>query len=228
MHAITRAVLLATTLGITAPAAAHQAGDWLLRAGSSLIDPKSNNATLDLSGAGLEGVGLQRVSVDDQWGVTFNISYLLTDNWAVELLAALPYKHDIRVEGLPGRAATVTHLPPTLSVQYHFLPAATFQPYVGVGLNFTWFLSESKKDGLRVADELLDATTDIKVDSTSFGLAVQAGFDYMLNERWFLNADLRWIDIDTKATLKVDGASFTRTTVQIDPVVFGLHVGYRF
>lgn len=225
MRNIKRAMLLATALGVTTSAMAHEAGDWLFRAGGTLIDPKSSNGTLDLGAVGLRPTG---VDVRSQWGLTFNISYLMTDNWAVELLAALPYRHDIRVEGLPGRAATVTHLPPTLSVQYHFLPAATFQPYVGLGLNFTWFLSESKKGGLRAADELLEVNTGIDVDSTSFGLAVQAGFDYMLNERWFLNADLRWIDIDTKATLTADGAPVARTTVKIDPVVFGLNVGYRF
>jgi len=207
------------------PASAHEAGDWLVRFGGSNIDPKSSNGDLDLTPVGL---GVADVDVDSQIGVTFNIAYMYTANWGVELLAALPYEHDIKVEGLPGTAATVTHLPPTLSIQYHFLPDAAFQPYVGAGVNLTWFMDDSKEEGLRAADDLLGVTTGIDVDSTSVGLAAQVGFDYIINDTWFVNFDVRWIDINTDATLIVDGADFATADVEIDPIVYGIHVGYRF
>ena len=132
------------------------------------------------------------------------------------------------VEGLPGTAATVTHLPPTLSLQYHFLPDSAFQPYVGAGLNLTWFMDESKKEGLQFADTALGVTTGLDVDSTSVGLAAQVGFDYIINDRWFVNFDVRWIDISTDATLTVNGADAATAKVDIDPLVYGIHVGYRF
>jgi len=207
------------------PASAHEAGDWLVRFGGSNIDPKSSNGDLDLTPVGL---GVADVDVDSQIGVTFNIAYMYTANWGVELLAALPYEHDIKVEGLPGTAATVTHLPPTLSIQYHFLPDGMFQPYVGAGVNLTWFMDDSKEEGLRAADDLLGVTTGIDVDSTSVGLAAQVGFDYIINDTWFVNFDVRWIDINTDATLIVDGADFATADVEIDPIVYGIHVGYRF
>lgn len=228
MRTLASALALAAALGLAAPASAHEAGDWLFRVGGSNVDPKSNNGTIDLTAAGLPGVGVQDVTVDNKFGPTFNITYMYSRNLGIEVLAALPFTHDIEVEGLPGTAATVKHLPPTVSLQYHFMPDSAFQPYVGAGLNFTWFISESKKEGLVAADGLLGATTDLKVDSTSIGLAFQAGFDVKLNDRWFLNADVRWIDISTDATLLVDGAEFTKTKVTVDPIVYGLHVGYRF
>jgi outer membrane protein len=226
MRTAASVIALAAVLGLAAPASAHEAGDWLVRVGASNVDPKSNNGSIDLTG--IATFGVQDVSVDSQVGVTFNITYMYTANIGIELLAALPFEHDIKVEGLPGTAATVTHLPPTLSLQYHFMPNAAFQPYVGAGVNLTWFLDESKKGGLRWADDALGVTTGLEVDSTSFGLAAQAGFDYIINDRWFLNVDVRWIDISTDATLTVNGAAAAKAKVDVDPMVYGIHIGYRF
>lgn len=232
MRTFASALAMAAALGLAAPAYGHEAGDWLVRFGASNIDPKSDNGSIDLTGTGIFGV--QDVTVDNKVGVTFNVAYMYTDTIGIELLAALPFKHDINVEGLPEPAASVTHLPPTLSMQYYFLPGSAFRPYVGVGVNLTWFLDEDKKAGLAAADVALtqelqtDIVTDIKVDSTSVGLAAQLGFDYMINDRWFVNVDVRWIDISTDATLIVNGANFATTKVDVDPMVYGLHVGYRF
>jgi outer membrane protein len=207
---------LAATLGMAAPASGHEAGDWLFRVGGSLIDPKSNNGSLDLTAL---GGGPERITVDDQWGVTFNVTYMYTANVGIELLAALPYKHDIRVDTL-GNVGSVKHLPPTLSLQYHLNPRGVFQPYVGVGVNYTLFFSERERGAL------VDLGVNLDVDSSSFGFAAQVGFDYMITDRWFVNLDARWIDIDTEARIRE--VPEIRGDVNIDPMVYGLHVGYRF
>jgi outer membrane protein len=220
MRTFASALALAATLGLAAPAYGHEAGDWLVRFGGSLIDPKSDNGSLDAE-TGIE--------VDDQWGVTFNVTYMYTANIGVELLAALPYKHDISLvdetSGETAVFASVKHLPPTLSLQYHFMPDQAFQPYVGAGLNFTLFSSEKFKG--EVGEILSDSGLSLDVDSSSFGLAAQIGFDYKINDQWFVNFDVRWIDIDTEATLS-DGVDSIKVDVNIDPIVYGLHVGYRF
>jgi outer membrane protein len=232
MRTLASVLAITAALGLAAPASAHEAGDWLVRFGASVVDPKSDNGSIDLTA--VPGFGVQDITVDSKVGVTFNVTYMYTKNFGVELLAALPFEHDIEVEGLPGTAATVTHLPPTLSMQYHFLPDASFQPYVGLGLNFTWFMDESKEEGLRAADGVLSeilntpVTTGIDIDSSSFGLAAQIGFDYEITDQWFLNLDVRYIDISTKATLIVNGENFQRADVDVDPLVYGIHVGYRF
>lgn len=146
---------------------------------------------------------------------------MYSPNLGIELLAAWPFQHDIKVESL-GKVAEVTHLPPTLSLQYHFLPDSAFQPYLGAGANLTYFYDEEAKGTLK------DLGGSISIDSTSFGLAVQAGFDYLIGEQWFVNVDVRWIDINVDADVTVPGVGTLTTEVEIDPIVYGLHVGYRF
>lgn len=216
MRTFASVLVLTAVLGLAAPASAHEAGDWLVRVGGSQIDPKSNNGTLDVSALDL---GDQRIDVDDQFGVTFNVTYMYTENFGIEVLAALPYEHDIHVGDL-GKVGSVKHLPPTVSLQYHFMPRATFQPYAGIGVNYTRFFSVDETGALD------DLGVTLDVDSSSFGLAAQVGFDYMLTDRWFLNVDLRWIDIDTKA--KIREVPQIRGDVNIDPMVYGIHLGYRF
>ena len=184
----------------SAPALAFEAGDWLVRFGATNVDPKSNNHPV--------------VSVDSAWSATFNFSYMMTDNWAVEVLAAWPFEHDIYLVG-GSKVASTKHLPPTVSLQYHFNAQGKFQPYIGAGINFTTFFDEKTTGDLEGSDLSLD---------NSWGLAGQVGADIMLNDKWFLNFDARYIDIETDA--KLDGDALG--TVKIDPWVYGVNAGFRF
>ncbi|MEM9301262.1 MAG: OmpW family outer membrane protein, partial [Pseudomonadota bacterium] len=102
-----------------------------------------------------------------------------------------------------------------VSLQYHFQNWDRFKPYVGLGVNYTTFFSEETQGPLEGVDLSLD---------DSWGLAAQVGFDYAINERWFAKADVRWMDIDSEASL--DSASIG--DVEIDPLVYGFSIGYRF
>jgi len=195
--------LCATILAGTAvlnTANAFEQGDWLIRAGASYVDPKSNNHEI--------------VSVDSGTSFTFNFTYMMTNAWGVEVLAAWPFSHDIDL--LDGtKVGSTKHLPPTVSLQYHFAPNSKFQPYVGVGLNYTFFF-DTKTTG---------PLTGVNLDlGGSFGLAGDIGADLMLNDNWFLNASIRYIDIETKA--KLDGDSIGK--VNISPWVYSANVGFRF
>src|SRR6056297_138980 len=109
----------------------------------------------------------------------------------------------------PVLGGSVEHIPPTLSLQYHFMPDSRFRPYVGAGVNYTLFSNE-KPSGLKLDD--------------SFGPAFQAGIDVGINDNWFVNYAIRWIDIDADATLGGDKLG----TIEIDPWVYSLNLGYRF
>jgi outer membrane protein len=182
-------------------AVAFEQGDWLIRFGVSTVDPKSNNSPL--------------VSVDSGTSATFNFTYMMTANWAVELLAAYPFEHDIALVDGGAKVAETKHLPPTVSLQYHFMPDARFQPYIGAGVNYTNFFSEKTMGALE--------GTNLSLDD-SWGWAGEVGADITFNEQWFMNLNVRYIDIDTDATL--DGAALG--SVAIDPWVYGIHLGYRF
>jgi outer membrane protein len=186
--------------GAADTAMAKEQGDWLFRFGASYVDPKSNNHEL--------------VTVGSDTQLTFNFSYMMTDNWATEVLLALPFKHDISLDD-GTRVGSTKHLPPTVSLQYHFAPGAKFQPYVGAGVNYTRFFSEKTSGPLEGASLGLDS---------SFGVAGQVGADIPLNDQWFLNLDVRYISIETDAS--VDGADIGK--VKINPWVYGLNVGLRF
>lgn len=199
------AALLALGVLMPAVAPAHEAGDWLLRFGAHVIDPKSDNGSL----AG----GALAVDVGSDIKPTAMIEYMLSDRLGLELIVAAPFRHDIKLNG--ADAGSTRQLPPTLSLQWHFNPGATVQPFLGAGINYTWF------DGERSAGPI--AGTELRL-SNSWGWAVHAGIDFQLNPRWFVGADLRWIDIDSK--VRVDGAKVG--TVNIDPIAYGVYVGYRF
>lgn len=155
------------------------------------------------------------VSVESAAVPEVDFSYFITDNIAVELIAATT-KHDVSAKGTSlGNVdlGSVWLLPPTLTVQYHFMPKSAFSPYVGAGVNYTFFYNE--KSG---------AVNNISYDN-NFGWALQAGFDYKLADNWYFNADVKKIFLSTKA--KVNGGAIT-ADVDLDPWVVGVGVGYKF
>ena len=207
-----RSLILASLLAPAALVPAHamaanadvSAGDWLVRGGLTYVSPKSDNKDLAVAG---------NVDVGSDTRPTGSITYMFTDNVGLELLAAIPFKHDIRTENL-GKIGSVRHLPPTLSAQYHFNTASNARPYLGAGINYTYFFDEDTADV---------TGKDIDMDD-SWGLALQAGVDLAIADDWFLNAEVRWIDIES--TVRLDGDRLG--TVEIDPWTFGMHIGYRF
>ncbi len=202
------AVAAALAAGLLAGTAqAYEAGNWLFRIGAYGVFPESDNLTNVL------GTGAT-LNVEDGYTLGFNLTYMVNPNIGVELLAALPFQHDIKLSGA-GTVAQTDQLPPTVSVQYHFMPQSTIRPYVGLGLNYTVFFNEETKGAL--------TGTSLSLDS-SWGLAGQLGIDIDVAQNWFVNADLRYIGINTDA--KLDGVSIG--TVDINPWVVGLTVGTRF
>ncbi len=194
------ALVLSTAMAaLAAPALAQSQGDWTVGIGLGYVDPKSDNGTLAKA----------KATVDSDTRPTFTVEYFIRDNLGIELLAAAPFEHDVKVGG--AYAATVKHLPPTLSLNYHFPTATAFKPFVGLGLNYTTFFDESSPLG------------KVRLDD-SWGIAAHAGVDYAISDNGALRFDLRWMDIDSDVTL--NGAPVG--TANIDPVVVGFSYIHRF
>ncbi len=219
-------LVLATVLlgsGLCGAAFAHEAGDWVLRAGVGQVNPKSDNFSQT------EGDESITADVDSGTSLTLTGTYFFTQNWAFDILASWPFTHDIDAtisdgsDTLSAKVAEVDHLPPTFSVQYHFLPDAAFQPYAGLGLNYTIFTSEDLNDVVVGGMNLGPIGDSLSLDD-SFGVAVQLGADWKFNDNWLVNFDLRWMDIDSDIT--VDGEEIG--TVEIDPLVYSISIGYAF
>lgn len=173
------------------PLAAQSQGDWTVGIGATYVHPKSDNGDL----VGSES----HVSVDTRLSITGE--YFIRDNIGIELLASIPFHHDVDIEGV-GYAGKVKHLPPTLSLNYHVETQSAFSPYFGIGVNYTYFFDEDSPLG------------DLNVDN-SWGVAVQAGVDYAISDAAALRANIRWIDIDSD--VKLNGSKIG--SVDIDPWV---------
>jgi outer membrane protein len=197
-------ILAAITLAGTATAQESQESPWLVRARAVHID------TADKSDP-IGGVGASdRLHVSDKTIPEFDISYFFTPNWAAELILTYPQKHTVTLDG--ASIGTFKHLPPTLTAQYHFLPGAVFNPYVGAGVNYT-LLSKV---------ELLNGAARLEHDSV--GLALQAGVDFRIDSRWSINVDVKKLQL--RSDVEIGGVKASR--VKVDPVLLGVGVGYRF
>ncbi|HEY0285821.1 MAG TPA: OmpW family outer membrane protein [Pseudomonas sp.] len=220
------ASLLALTLSPIV-ANAHQAGDFIVRAGAATTAPNEDSGNIKLDGAKVSGTKATLDS-DTQLGLTF--AYMLTDHIGLELLAATPFQHTVAVKGLgaglDGKLADIKQLPPTLSLQYYPLETTSkFQPYVGAGLNYTWFYDENLSSTRKS-----EGFNNLSLKN-SWGWAAQAGMDYMLTDRIMVNASVWYVDIDTKAS--IDGPSAlgvgrTKVSVDVDPWVYMVGIGYKF
>lgn len=195
---------LLAVLGLTNAAAMAQESPWLVRARAVHID--TANKSDPVGGAG----AANRIHVDSKTIPELDVSYFLTPNIAAELILTYPQKHDVTLDG--AKIGSFKHLPPTLTVQYHFAPEQSFSPYVGAGVNYT-----------RISKvRLLGGAGDLENDS--WGFALQAGVDYKIDRNWSINLDVKKVQI--RSDVFVGGARASK--VKVDPVLFGVGVGYRF
>lgn len=240
MHVLSKVGVASLVLGMscgmsTTTMAAHSPGDILLRVGAVTVMPDTESGAV----SGLpDGVNNARVDVEDNTQLSLTATYMLTSNLGLEVLAATPFTHDIVGQGdIEGVAVGETqHLPPTLSLQYHFgSENGVFNPYIGVGLNVTMFFSE-EVDG-QLVDTLntlptiagLGGINSVNMElDPSIGLAAQAGVDVKVADNWYVNAAVWYIDISTTAELTTDIGTTHEVDVDIDPWVFNVAVAYKF
>ncbi len=207
--------LLLTGLCSTMLAIPAQASDWLVRARVIHVSPDDSSSQVpNVAGSG--------VSPDSATTLELDFTYMLSPNLGLELILATT-PHDVSGTGTLAGAdvGKVKLLPPTLTLQYHFAPRAKIRPYAGVGVNYTHFYDDKLGAAL-----LANSATDIDYDD-SFGLAAQAGVDFDINKDWFVNLDVKYIQIDTTATIS-GGALAGNVNVDINPWVFGVGIGTRF
>ncbi|KGQ35480.1 membrane protein [Gallibacterium anatis] len=207
------ALALATSaalLAASSAAMAHQAGEFFVRGGPILAVP--NTATHNYAGNALD----YNFDVNSNAQLGLTGTYMITDNLGVELLAATPFSHEIKLGG--STIAKTKHLPPSLYLQYYFLNAdAPARPYVGAGINYTTFFSEQEK---------LDGLSNLKLKD-SWGPVVNAGIDINLTDKLFLNTSVWWAKIKTKATFDLGGQP-QEARVTLAPTIFFVGLGYRF
>lgn len=224
--------LLATSIlaiALTAPLAhAYKAGDIIVRAGAVTVDPHESSSNIWVGALNTDVPGT-KATLDSNTQLGLTGTYMITDKVGIELLAATPFSHSVGVKGMPGpfaglngKLADIKHLPPTLSAVYYPLDSSSaFQPYVGLGLNYTWFFDTELTSA---AEGKGFSGFDLK---DSWGLAGQVGMDYMLTDNLLFNAHVRYIDIETTGTTSFGGRE-VKVDVDVDPWVYMVALGYKF
>ncbi|HEY6924870.1 MAG TPA: OmpW family outer membrane protein [Steroidobacteraceae bacterium] len=189
-------------------------GSWEVRLRALRLDPSNHSdAYAPLA------IPTDAVHINAKWIPDLDLEHFFTPNWSSELLLTYPQTQTVTVQksalGGPTAIGTFKHLPPTLTLKYNFMPGNAFQPYIGAGLNITL-----------ISDTHLSVPTvgRLDLDTWSFGPAAQAGFDYKIADHWYFSTDLKWAMI--RSDVKFKGTKISQA--RIDPLLFGIGVGYRF
>lgn len=193
-------IVLAAAAGLAVPMLAQaQNAPWLVRVRAVNLDSANKSDTTPALG----------LSVNDKVIPEVDISYFFTPQLATELVLTYPQKHTVRSNG--AEIGSLKHLPPTLTVQYHFTSLGAFKPYVGGGLNYTHFSNVNLPAG-------------VTIKNNSYGLALQVGADYEVARNVVLNLDVKKVQIGTD--VKISGAKVG--TFKVDPWLVGVGVGFKF
>jgi outer membrane protein len=203
MNKLVTLTLLSAALA--APCLQAEEGPWMVRLRAVQIQPanKSDAAT---------GLPADAIHVSSKTIPEVDFSYFFTKNFSAELILTVPQEHDVTVSGT--KIGTFKHLPPTLTAQWHFLPGQTVNPYVGAGLNYT-LISDVKL-----------ASGALELGKSSTGLAVQAGVDFKVATNCYINLDVKYVQLQSDVKVAATGAKLT--TVKLDPMLYGVGIGYRF
>lgn len=209
------------------------AGNWLFRLRGIAIVPADDSGLISLhTGVTQTPLSGSGVDVGEAYVPEFDVTYMFHKHWGIEAIAGMA-SHHVSLKG-PGPALAglgltdgfglfdTWVLPPTVTLQYHFSPDSKFRPYVGAGVNYTAFLWENATDALEAAIGPVNVNA-----RTSWGWALQAGMDIAINDRWYFNLDVKYIDINTTASLHTAIGSLY-VDVNVDPVILGAGIGYRF
>ncbi len=196
-------VMLAVAGCVAVPAVHAQQTPWLVRVRAVNLDSANKDST---------GLGL---SINNKVLPELDISYFFTPAWATELVLTYPQKQTIRASG--ADIGSLKHLPPTLTLQYHFADLGKFKPYLGAGVNYTRFSSVSFSPAVQAA-------LSPSLSRNSFGLSLQAGFDYEFMKNTYFNFDVKKVKIHTD----VSSAGTQVGTFKVDPWLIGIGIGRRF
>jgi len=200
------AVLALALAASTGAQASDESGPWAVRVG--ILELHSANKS---DGGGPLGLPADAIHVSNKAFPEVDVLYAFTPNIVAELVLTYPQKHEVTLGGTD--IGSFKQVPPSLLGQYHFLPGGLLDPYVGAGINFTWISSV----------HLLNGAGDLK--KTSVGGVLDLGLDYRIDARWFANLDVKLIT-PLQSDVSVGGTKVS--TVKVNPMLYGLGVGYRF
>jgi outer membrane protein len=218
-----RGALLLSLLALAGAAGAQPAGSLIVRGGATQIAPDVKSG--DLSAPAFAGT---KADIKSDTQVSGGITWMWTDNIALDLPLAAPFKHDIVGDGAiagVGKIADVRALPITLFAQYRFFGANdSFRPYVGAGPTYAKLYKARSTAALTALTGGSPSNpTTISMES-KLTFTVQAGLAWRITPQWSLDGFVAKTPLKSRATLST-GQTLDAT---IDPWTYSLGVGYKF
>ena len=184
------------------------AGKWLIGLKVLNLDPDVESAT---------SIGGE-ATVDDDTVPELDIRYFITDNIAIEAILGTT-EHNVAAVGTAlgnVNLGTVKVLPPTFTLQYHFNSESRFLPYIGAGINYTFFYDDNPGDAVGISYK------------DDFGFALNIGFDYIINENNYFNIDIKKYTLSTDTVIDAGAAGIATASVDLDPLAISIGYGWRF
>tara|TARA_Y100000816_G_scaffold144029_1_gene102149 strand:+ start:98 stop:751 length:654 start_codon:yes stop_codon:yes gene_type:complete len=181
------------------------AGKWLVGLKVLNLDPDVDS-TVSIGGGAV---------VDDDTVPELDIRYFITDTIAIEaIFGTTEHKVSAKNTALGDvNLGTIKVLPPTFTLQYHFKTESKFKPYVGAGINYTFFYdgNPGQFESVKYKDEI--------------GIALNIGFDFILSDNNFFNIDIKKYDLPTDVNINNGVAT---ADVDLDPLAISIGYGWRF
>ncbi len=206
---------------------AQTAGTWMVRAGVHKIAPSVTSSCLSAPDFGDGPFGCTKSDVTSDTQLAGGITYMLTNNVAIDVPVALPFKHKIVGAGAlagAGDLGEVQALPFTVFVQYRFMqPTDKFRPYIGLGATYAYFFNEQGSGRLTAVTNPGGAPTKLTVDA-KFVLTPQIGATLALNDKWFIDMSYSKSQMSTVTNLSTG----QHMNMDLDPASYSIAVGYKF
>ncbi len=205
-------------------AQAQTAGSILVRGGVTKLTPKVESG--NLSAPAPAGTKTD-VGADTQ--PTGGVTYMLTDNIAIDLPLGLGFKHELFGAGAlagVGKIGTINVLPVTLEMQYRFGGAKSqWRPYAKIGGTYAKFYGGEGSAALNALNPLnpIGGSTGVSSDA-KFGFGYGLGLVVALGDTWSADVSIGKTMLKTTAKLST-GQTIEQT---LNPAVFSLGVGMKF
>ncbi len=207
---------------------AQEVGETKVRSRVLQIQPRGTGSDINWQYDGVMADSGTRLN--NSTTASFDVVYPFTPRWWVEFDVPMPARHDIQVRSaalaaaVPETIGSVQMMPLTLLLQYNLMPTGKIQPYLGIGGHYTLFSNSTTSGGMQNAYAL---TSDLKF-SNKGGWALQAGADFALGESWFLNVDMKYLNLNTNVSFNSSKKGTGRIDFDINPFILGIGFGKKF
>ncbi|QLC25458.1 OmpW family protein [Parasphingopyxis algicola] len=214
---------VAAALMVSTPAVAQQAGDVQLKLFATGVLPDGEIDTVERDDFGLPAGSQTRVT--DSFVPTIAAEYFISDTFSIETICCVT-PHDVEGTGALAGVELIDDaivLPATVTAKLHLPIGEVFKPYIGAGPAYFFIFSENVGAGAAAL-----GIDDVSL-SSEFGVALQAGADFRLNDRGLgLSIDAKRYFVGTTATFSAGGTELIRTDHDLDPWVVSAGLTYRF